>query len=250
MRGSTLLGMSLITLGIAIAPTAARANLIVNGGFEVPALNFGSPAPTTPLNISVGSGVLSGWGVIGNTRQTVLLIRDGTSETPNGITNFNAKEGLNALDLTGSGNVGTEVGIEQTVGTVAGQEYTLSFYVGRATPSGGPSNYYTRQATIDLSIDGGARVGYTNTGMSNLGGVDWLEYSYTFTAATNSTLIRFYNGTPLEATGIFDPDTNYAGLDDVRLNPTTAVPEPASMAMIAVGALALAGARFARRRSA
>lgn len=242
MRRSTLLGMFLVAIGI--VPTAARANLITNGGFESPVLASGSNQ-----NILVGSPALTGWTIIGNPTDTVLLLQTTAAEIPNGITAFNAQEGLNALDITGSGNVGTAVGIEQSVATSAGQEYVLSFYVGRATPTGGPGNYYTRQATVDLSIDGGPRMSYTNANITN-GGVNWVEYSYTFTAASALTLIRFYNGTPIQTTGIFTPDTNYAGLDDVRLNPTAVVPEPASVAMFAMGAIALAGVRFARRRSA
>ncbi|WP_337174532.1 DUF642 domain-containing protein [Paludisphaera sp.] len=240
MRGTSMLAIPLIALGIAIAPSGARAaNLIQNGGFEDPTVGGGSYQ-----TIGVGSGALPFWTIVGNPGNNVDLVQTAYSEDPpNGVSPFNAYEGLNSLDLTGNGNVGTAVGIQQSVATVVGRQYTLSFFVGRATPREGYTGFhaYDGDATVDLSLDGGVtRLSFTNSN-STPGQIDWQAFSHTFTAIDTTTLISFYNGTPLI------PPANFAGLDDVRLE---AVPEPASVAMLASGALGLAFLRFARRRAA
>jgi hypothetical protein len=239
MRGTSMLAMPLIALGIAIAPSGAKAaNLIQNGGFEDPTVASGSYQ-----TIGVGSTALPGWTIVGNPGNNVDLVQTTYSEDPpNGVNPFNAYEGLNALDLTGNGNVGMAVGIQQSVDTVVGQQYTLTFFVGRATPNTGHTgpNAYAGLATIGLTIDDGARMNFMNSN-STPGQINWQGFSYTFTAMETSTLITFYNSTPMV------PPANFAGLDDVRLE---AVPEPASVAMLASGALGLAFVRFARRRAA
>lgn len=244
MRANAMLALPLIALGIAIAPASSRAaNLITNGSFEDPVL-----ANAGVMNLATGSTTMTGWTVVGPTNPAAgLLLQTNASESYLGRTvHFNSQDGLNAYDVTGSGNAGSTAGITQTINTVANEQYTISFYVGRVTPDTGPGGFYSNEAIVDLSIDGGPRMSFTNSD-TTLGYVNWKLFSHTFTATGAATVISFLNGTPIAGTAPYDPDTNYAGLDNVVVE---AVPEPASMAMLASGALALAAVRIARRRSA
>lgn len=234
MRLAMLPSLTLIALGLAIAPGTARAaNLINNGSFEDPAVTTGQ-FQTFATGSALGSQ--PGWKVVGASGKDVALV-----ETT--YIGFNAQNGLNSLDLTGSYNAGTTVGVEQLVDTEAGKTYKLSFYVGRMTEAGGPGGNYADPATADLSIDGGSRMSFTNSNIT-LGGVDWEQFTHTFTAVGAHTTITFYNGTSSSS-------INYVGLDNVSLEkaPDGTVPEPASMAMLATGALALVAVRAARRRT-
>lgn len=238
MRGITMFALPLFALGAAIAPSGAQAApLVVNGSFEIPPVNAG-----TFQQINAGSTALTGWDVHTTAaNDNILLIETTYKELGNGINAFNAQDGLNAVDLTGYQNVGALAGISQAVNTVIGDLYTLTFWVGRATPANGPGNVYPEPATIDLRI-GGLSTSYsvgqfTNSDITT-GGVNWKEFSYSFQATDVSTTIAFFNATPF--------GTNYAGLDNVSLS---AVPEPGSMALLGVGlgGLIVFRRRFAKR---
>ena len=200
----------------------AQAGLIVNGSFEQPVLSAGEYRDVAGGD----STTITGWTVLGN---DVGLVQNAFSEPGNGMTQFNAQAGLNSLDLTGSANSGPTDGIQQTVATTPGQQYALSFYVGRAQSSNG-SSIYQGPATIRLSINGGSAVSFTNTDTPTPGFMDWQNFNTIFTAATSSTTIAFLNGTP---TG-----TNEAGLDNVSV---VGVPEPgtALFGFVCVGVAAL-----------
>ena len=202
---------------------AAHANLIVDGGFEMPAL------PPGGLLGAGGGGSIGAWSVVG---AGVALVETSYGEPGNGITAFNSQEGLNSLDLTGFGNQGLTSGVVQGVATTVGQTYRLSFFVGRA---GGNEPYYATPATVDLSIDGGPRVGFTNSGLTP-GFNNWQEFTVFFDAALSTTTLTFYNGTP--------GPTAEAGLDDVVLEPAAAVPEPASATLLCAGVAAIIALRF------
>jgi len=202
---------------IAIAAVAsAHANLLVNGGFESPSVPAG-----TFIHYGTGSTGMTGWTVVG---PQVSQIHTTYGEPGLGVTAFNANSGLASLDITGGGNVGTNAGVTQTVATVAGQLYELSFFVGKAT---GGANY-SSQSILDVSIDGGARVSYFNAVNTPVGFVNWIQHSVQFTATSTSTSITFFNGTALGT-------NNFVGLDDASL---TAVPEPMTCGLLAIGAAA------------
>jgi hypothetical protein len=154
------------------------------------------------------------WKVVGDPGTSIYLLQDTYTEPFNGVTQFNAQDGLNSVDLSGPSNVGPSAGVEQTVPVTGGQEYVLFFEVGRVTPGGGPGGVYAGAATVDVSIDGGSRVPFTNSDVTP-GMINWKQFSYTFTPAGSSTTIDFLNGTP---TG-----TNETGLDNVVLIPTSAL---------------------------
>ncbi len=208
---------------------SAFADLIADGGFENPSLSSGGLKDYTG-----GEVIGSAWTVLGN---DVLLIQTQYGEPGNGIASFNAEEGSNSLDITGSGNTGSTDGVTQSVATTIGTTYQLSFYVGRAE---GTNSYYAAPATIDLSIDGGSSVAYTNSNIT-AGHVNWEQFTTTFVATGTSTSITFRNGTP--------SPTAFAGLDNVDLEPLS-VPEPSTLALCLVGGVCALGRRWSNRTGA
>ena len=120
----------------------AHADLIVNGSFENPIV------PTGGFTLYDGGSNIGGWNVLG---ADVVVVH--TASVQNGIT-FQAHEGNNWLDLTGQFSDSPSNGVTQNVATVIGTTYNLTFHVGSATDS---SIFFA--STVDLSIDGGSRLG-------------------------------------------------------------------------------------------
>ena len=212
----------------AVAVPASAANLLVNGDFETP-----TPPAGGYLTFSGGDS-FTGWNVVGP-NAGVFLIDTDYAET--GVT-FPAQSGRASIDLTGYANQGPDAGISQTVSTIAGQLYTLSFWVGNADGSG--NSNYLLPSTVRLSINGGALQDFTNSDTTPFT-TNWKFFSTSFTATGGATSIAFFNGTDLA-----DAET---GLDNVVLDgPAGPVPEPAAWTLMIVG-LAAAGARLRTRLS-
>jgi hypothetical protein len=227
MRRITSIGVAFALILIGTGPL--QAGLIINGGFEDPVLG-----PGTAVRLAGGQIIGStGWTVVGN---AIVDVQTTYAEPGNGMSAFNAQEGLNSLDLTAASNEGPSCGVQQMVSTVGGQRYVLSFYVGRADAN----QFYATPATVDLSIDGGPRISFTNSNTTP-GFVNWEQFTTSFVATNANTTITFLNGTPLGA--------NYAGLDNVVLNPAASspVPEPASLSLLTLGVAGLAGYGWRKR---
>jgi uncharacterized protein (TIGR03437 family) len=191
-------------------------NLITNGDFETPVLPAGGG-----LNVSSGSSALTGWTVIGTAPLTVALVSGACTcggFNTTGLT-FPAEDGHQWLDLTGTGySTGTR-GITQTVATVAGTTYELTFWVGNifdpdAETNPGCCNFGTT-STVGLKINGTEVGSYTNSARVSV--MNWQQFGVTFTATGDSTVIEFDN---------LDPATDSSnGLDNVVLEQTaSAVP--------------------------
>jgi hypothetical protein len=229
-----LIAFSASVLASALFGNVASAATIVNGGFET---------ETTQGNIltyTPGEVIGAGWMAEGGPNSNVLVLS--SSYTEPGV-NFSPHSGTYALDITGAGNQGTFVGINQTVSLTPGTNYGLTFWVGNVTGDGTPgsnSAVYAGVSTIALLVDG-TQVGlFTNSNVT-VGNVNWEEFTYDFTAAFSSELIEFQNATTAD---------NYAGLDDVSIaTVTAAVPEPSIWAMMILGFAGI-GAMTYRRRNA
>jgi len=201
--------------------------VIQNGGFED---NF---VPGTYSTFIPGQQLgSSGWTVVGPSGTNVLLLKTTHNEPWGGYSLFQSQEGNNSLDITGSGNLGPNVGITQNVQTVAGASYILTFYVGRVTPTGGPADPYAHPAIVDLKIDSGSRIAFTNEDITE-GMNNWKRFDYQFTATNTTTTISFFNATRA--------DTNQAGLDNISIaSSVSTVPEPTCCWLVCIGVLGLA----------
>jgi hypothetical protein len=186
MRGK-FLAMSALAAAVALAAPASATQLVTNGGFE--------------------TGDLSGWTLTGNTSFT-------------GVDNI-AHSGTNAaffgqVDATGS--------LSQTLGTVTGQMYTISFWLQN---EGGTPSSFTASFGGDVL-----------TSLSDPAAFNYTFYTFDLTASSNSTLLSF----------TFQQNPAYFHLDDVSVEDVSSVPEPATWAMMILG-LGAAGVTLRRRKT-
>ncbi len=194
MRFSHLLTSAAATLTLA-APAANAAELVTNGGFELPA----SSGSVTTL----ASG-LTGW-TIGS--GNIDIVR-----SP-----YTTFEGTQALDLVGSG---TSTGsISQMLSTQAGQSYKFSFAYTNNTDTGSLlSARFALNGTATLLSGSISHQGGTN-GVPN-----WTIYNGVFKADSANTLLSFYDATGQYNQGIFLDAVSVAG-----------VPEASTWALMILG---------------
>lgn len=196
-----------------VACSASHAGLIANGSFE--SGNF-APQGNHTMTLTTASTALSGWKVIND---SIAWIGVGD---PWGL---DAQEGDFFLDLSDYSAGAPFGGVQQVLATTAGYEYTVSFSLGS-------SNRWGRPAALTVSAAGqSATFTSATTGTNN----DWQQFSFAFVANSASSTLSFVG-----ASGV-----NYIGLDNVSAA-VTAVPEPASAALLLVGVTALGASK--RRR--
>jgi len=212
-----MLTISLFASAPLLLASGASGNLIVNGSFENPAF-AGSHityfSPTTAI---------TGWTVSGPGTVVIVKAPDAGFATGNSTFNF-AHHGDYYLDLSGNGQ--PHATISQTVTTVFGQAYELSFWIGA-------SNQNAPAATIGVRLDGiGTFVNAALTPSAPLTNINWTRYAYTFIADSTSTTLRF------RGLSTFDDNTSF--VDGCMIEE---VPAPASALLLLGGA-----AGYRRRR--
>jgi hypothetical protein len=208
----------------AVVATPAVANLIVNGSFETPAAPVGGTAI-----YGAGSTAITGWTVVGVGSDSVALVS--TSFTQSGVT-FQAQDGQQWIDLAGNASNALTSGATQSIATVPGGLYSVSFYVGSADDN---VNNFFFPSTIDLSINGGPRVHFTNP-IAPPNMLNWQQFIVPFVATGSSTSLTFYNG---------GASNNFlSALDNVVVEGV--VPEPSSVILTGLGAIGFLGRRRTR----
>ena len=148
---------------------------------------------------------------------------------------FPASNGNQWLDLTGDLS-NTLEGVEQSVATVTGKTYDLSFDVGNQVNPGGP---YGTTSTVQVLVNGSVAGTFTNSGVTGSTSQSWENFKTSFVASGTTTSIEFQN---------LDPRTdNTNGLDNVVLTGAAgpSVPEPATLGLLVLG---LADIGLHRRR--
>lgn len=216
--------IALAAIAFCAAGKQARADLIVNGGFEFnPVAGFYENYGTFSNNPYTGP-FFQGWTITLNNVDLVNPLAPGAWNAP-------AYEGSYLLDLVGYGNTGA---ISQTFNTLPGQQYLLQFAFGN-----NPGSTSSASANVDVFGSGSllSAVIFHNTSAS--GNLNWTIYSGAFVANSESTTLNFNNVLGGSNGGIL--------LDAVQVS---AVPEPATWAMMILGFAGLSLVAYRRSRKA
>jgi len=193
----------------AFVPFPAAANLIANGGFEQ---GFFTGGVSLAQQIQPGDSTLPNWTV---SNAPLTWYASGWSnnlpQTP--LNPHTGGFGVNLAD--GSVNF---VSISETINLVPFQQYQLSFWVGNFSANNGPAglNVNITDGTSNTILVSEALAPATS------GSHTWTRFAFNFIADGTSNTINFS-----EING-----PSYIGLDDVSV---TAVPEPATWAMMLLG---------------
>jgi hypothetical protein len=202
-------------LGLGCLTAVQAQNLLNNGSFETCLAGY-EPQPMWGFVLSYpglpgGTTGLPGWNInLGNWTELYWYMGNGGS-------GGSAQEGTRFLNLTSGGNP-TE-SISQSFGVTAGLSYQVSYYE-RERDAG---------ATLAsaITLDAGTATG-TLSQIANAG-ADWTIFSYSFLPDTTTTATLRFAQAAGTANGVY--------LDNISV---TAVPEPTSAAVFALGGLLLA----------
>jgi choice-of-anchor C domain-containing protein len=192
-----------------MSSTAANAATIINGSFELGS-NVGGYS-----NIKAGSSAVTGWTIGGSSIDYIGSY-------------WQAADGARSLDLAGLG-IGS---VSQTIATVIGQAYRVSFSVaanldGGAAVRTGFVDVGGAQSLISFDASGNSR--------SNMG---WEVRTFEFVALEALTTLRF------SADAVTSSNNFGLALDNVSID---AIPEPGTWAMLLFGFGALGYVMRSRR---
>jgi hypothetical protein len=229
----------LMALAASLASFSAHAsNLVANGSFE----SVGSNTQSYQLKTA---NPLPGWTLGNSTGIDCVVVGGvnnmcGTSYTgpPNNTTaTFAVFPGVSPDGgnfLAGDADSTYSEAISQTIsGLTIGTHYTLQFYQAGAQQAGFAGSTFDQwQVTFGTSKQDSTLMNVPAEGL-----IGWMSQTMTFTATATSETLQFL------AVGGPTGDPPMALLDGVSL---VAVPEPASIALMSVGAVGLAGLRRIR----
>ena len=172
---------------------AAASNLVKDGSFETP------PTPQGSYD-TYGPGQMIGpWTVVAPSGNVATVY-----DYNEGGVLWSANQGKAFLDLTGTCDCGAPSGVSQTVSTVSGKMYKLTFWVGNTYIQGRGLT-----STVDVYVGSKKVLAATNKAGEGSTKEVWRKFSVTFVAKSATTTLSFING-----------DTNgdeQNGLDSVSL---------------------------------
>ena len=223
LAGTRQQGPSLISRQ-APATFTVQASMITNGVFSANAAAYTAPPgySTGVVNPAAPAGWAASGGNTGvNGPDTGVYGSTGyqpfAPASTAGVSDFSFLQGKGAF-------------ISQTAATTAGQSYTLTFDA--AARALNPS------AVLEVVLTNVANGSQITTLTPAITTAGFTPFFLNFTATSGSTNIEFLNNS---ATGIDDT----VDVSNVSL---TAVPEPATLGLLAIGSLALASRRAVRRK--
>ena len=202
-------------LALAASAPAAGAQ-VVNGSFETPGTALGG-CPS--FFGSIAGTTITGWTIVGNVDYICGL--------------WTADDGVMSLDMNGS----APASIFQDVLLTPGASYRLSFAMGENF-FGGPA-----AKTMDVTVGSLPAWSFSfDNPTATAANMGWATYTADFVANAATMRLTFASTTPQCCWG--------PALDDVRLTliAPTAVPEPATVALLGAG-LGVLGVAARRRRA-
>lgn len=215
--------LRLLALLMSTATLAApgQGNLVFNGGFEDGAFDQNTSFPGRML-LSNGAADLPGWTVSVGSGAFAYVWR---MWTPNV-----AKEGGHMLALDSNTAVPGS-GISQSLATVPGQEYVLSFWYSNEGMEGTSLTqvYINERLLGSVTHRGSAPAGDV------LDSLDWSQASYVFTADGTASTLKFLDAT----SGVYNTI-----LDGISV---VVVPEPSAGGLLLSGFVVAWAARPGRR---
>ena len=220
MIGRMYLRAGILAILALSAGGTARAEFILNGGFESPVV----PPNLNFVTFSAGSGALPGWTIVAGNVDVA------PSSRPAGTGFWPAFQGNQSLDLTGS----VPGILEQQFTTTPGEAYLLSFAYAN-NPYGG-----TVERTANVSVFGAGTLLSRNIShsTSTLSAMDYTLFSGTFVANSSASVLRFTSTGGATLFGVV--------LDAVSV---VAVPEPTSFTLVWLGGMGLMLAGWRRRKA-
>jgi hypothetical protein len=221
-----LAGLLAMTTG-----SAQASNLLTNGSFDSTSTAGWSDNQGGQGGDVVGPSAtaISGWTI---TNASLIWINTTNPPSYGGLTNSPGNPSNFFLDLTGTHDDGVYAGVTQSVATVVGAAYSLTFDLGSASQWDTPDG-------IKVSAAGTSQT-FTSTGVPT--NDTWQSETFDFTASSTNTLISL-----MGASGF-----RYVGLDNVVLTGpavTSAVPEPSTWAMMILGFAGIGTMTYRRRKS-
>jgi hypothetical protein len=180
--------------GLCASLPAHAANLVKDGSFE-------TPAPPSGTYTDYASGQKIGaWTVVGARNVSITS----TTEVNRGIT-LVAKKGAAFADLTGDCDCGdATTGVAQTIKTIPGTTYTLTFWVGNCYAPG-----YGTTSTVNVYVGSSLILAAENTRGKGSTKQVWQKFTTQFVAGASTTTLSFLNGDP--------SGDEQNGLDEVSL---------------------------------
>lgn len=195
--------LATLILSFMFVTTAFAVPWFQNGSFE----NGGEPGGYTLLK--VGQTQVKDWTIVLNDIDYI-----GTF--------WSSSDGLRSIDLNGD-NAGA---IFQTFATLPGHVYSVKFDLAGNFSSGG-------DAPKTMTVSAPGYEGYYSFAKPDgwsIGNMGWTTYGFSFTASGDSSTLFFMSTTK-------SPSNEGPALDNVS------VPEPASMLLLGLGLIGLAGAK-------